>query len=56
MGRGNYEGRGNFEEENGNPLQSIGTLCGQLCKNNGTDRYAIWVVSSGGLKEPSIRC
>ena len=24
--------RGNFEGERGGPLQSVGTLCGELCK------------------------
>jgi len=31
-------GRGNFEGERGVPLQSIGTLCGHLCKNGWSDR------------------
>jgi len=33
-------GRGNFEGETSEPLQSIGTLCGHLCKNGRTDRGA----------------
>jgi len=42
------KGRGNFEGERGIPLQSIGTLCGHLCKSG-------WVEDSGRPREPCIR-
>ena len=32
------------------------TLCHELCKSSCTDRDTVWVVGSGGLKEPCIRC
>jgi len=34
------------------PLYSIGTFCRELCKNSWTDRFAIWVVYSGGANVP----
>ena len=27
---------------------STGTFCRELCRNGGTDRFAVWVVDSGG--------
>jgi len=37
------------------PLQSIGTLCGHLCKNGWTDRDAVWVMDSDGPKKLCVR-
>jgi len=31
------------------------TLCHELCKNGSTDRFAVWVVDSGGLKEAQVQ-
>jgi len=32
------------------------TLCHELCKKNGsTDRFAVWVVDSGGPKEAQVQ-
>jgi len=31
------------------------TLCRELCKNGWTDRFAVWVVDSGGLKEAQVQ-
>jgi len=31
------------------------TLCHELCKNCRTDRFAVWVVDSGGLKEAQVQ-
>jgi len=39
----------------GVPLKSTGTLCGHLCKNDGTCRDAIWVVASDSPMESSVR-
>jgi len=47
-------GRGNFEEETGKPLYSIGTLRGHLCKNCWTDRGAVLVVGSHGPKASCV--
>jgi len=33
----------------------IGTICSELCKNGRTDRFAIWVVDSGGAKEAQVQ-
>jgi len=46
---------GNFEAGRGRPLQSIGTLCRELCVNCWTDRDAVWAVDSGEPKEPCFR-
>jgi len=49
MRRGNFGGKGH-------PLQSIGTLCHcGLCKNGWTDRFAIWLMDSGGPKEARVQ-
>jgi len=48
-------GRGNFERKKGVPLQSIGTLCGHLCKNGWTDRDVIWVMSLSRPKESCVK-
>jgi len=47
--------RGNYEGESGDPLESIGTLYRELCKNGWTDRDAVWDMDPGGPKEPCIR-
>jgi len=39
--------KGQFWVE-GRPLLSIGTFCRELCGGSWTDRFAIWVVDSGG--------
>ena len=39
----------------GGPLQTIGILWRELCKNGWTDEDAVWEVDSGGPKEPCIR-
>jgi len=44
-------GKGNFEG-NGDPLWRIGPLCGQLCKNERTDRDVVLDLNLGGQKEP----
>jgi len=31
------------------------TFCRELCKNGWTDRFAIWVVDSGGQKEAQVQ-
>jgi len=31
------------------------TLCSELCKNGWTDRFGIWTVDSGGLKEVQVQ-
>jgi len=49
MGRGNFEGRW------GGPMQTVGTLYGEMCKNGWTNRDAVWVEDVGGPKEPCIR-
>jgi len=40
-----FRGKGQFWGK-GRPLQSIGTLCGHLCENSWTNRFAVWVVDS----------
>ena len=40
MGRGNFEGRW------GGPMQTVGTLYGEMCKNGWNDRDAVWVMGS----------
>jgi len=44
-------GRGNFEGRKGSPLESIATLCRELCKSGWTDWDAVWDLDSGGFKE-----
>ena len=44
MGRGNFLGKGH-------PL----TFCRELCKNGWTDRFAVWVVDSGGHQEAQLQ-
>jgi len=40
----------------GRALQSIGTFCRELCKNDCTDPFAVWVVDFvGGMKHEFIR-
>jgi len=39
----------------GGLLESIGTLCGHLCKNGWTDNDAVWVMGSDWSKESKIR-
>jgi len=41
--------------ERGAQCQNIGTFCRELCKNGSTDRFAIWVVDSGGSKEAQVQ-
>jgi len=31
------------------------TLCSELCENGRTDRFAVWVVDSGGPKEAKVQ-
>ena len=47
-------GKGQFlgEEE---PVVSIGTFCRELCRNSWTNRFAIWIVDSGGPKEARVQ-
>jgi len=33
----------------------VGTFCGALCRNGWTDRFAVWVVDSGGPKEAQVQ-
>jgi len=49
--------RGNFEEERAShyKAQALWMLCRELCKNDCTDRDAVWVEDSGGPKEPCIK-
>ena len=47
MRRGNIGGKDR-------PLLSIGTFCGELCRSGWTDRFAVWVVDSGGLEEAQV--
>jgi len=37
----------------GGPLNSTETRRGDLCKNDGTNRDAVWVVDSSGPRFPS---
>jgi len=46
--------RGNFLGK-GHPLLSTGTFCRELCRNFWTDRFAVWVVDSGGPKEAQVQ-
>ena len=48
MGRGNIGGKGR-------PLESIRTVCRELCKNVWSDRDAVCDAESSGPKEPCIR-
>jgi len=32
------------------PIVSVGTFCRELCKNGPTDRFAVWIVDSGGTE------
>jgi len=34
---------------------SIGTFCRELCKNGWTDRFAVWILESGGSKEAQVQ-
>jgi len=47
--------RGNFEGGRGGPLWSIGTLCGELCKNGWTHHDAVRVVGWDAPKESCVR-
>jgi len=46
--------RGNFGRK-GRRLQSTETFCRELRKNGWNDRFAIWVVDSGGRKETQVQ-
>jgi len=46
--------KGNFGGK-GRPLLSIVTFCGELCRSGWTDRFAAWVVDSGGPKEAQLQ-
>ena len=48
-------GRGDFKGRRGGPLQSVGTLCGEQCKNGWADRDAVLDLDSGGPNESCIR-
>ena len=37
------------------PIVSIGTFCQELCKNGGTNRFAVWIVDSGAAKEGQVQ-
>jgi len=43
--------KGQFWGVSGGPLQSIGTVCRKLCKNDWIDTDAVWNVDSGRPKE-----
>ena len=43
----------NFGKEE--PILSKGTFCRKLCKNGRTDRFAVWIVDSGGPKEAQVQ-
>ena len=45
----------NFEGERDGPLQSIGSLCHELCKSGWTDRDAVWDMDLGGPKKACVR-
>jgi len=37
------------------PIVSIGTFCQELCKNGGTNPFAVWIVDSGAAKEGQVQ-
>jgi len=37
------------------PIISMGTFCRELCKNGQTDRFVVWIVGWGGLKEAQVQ-
>jgi len=48
MGKTNFGGKGS-------PIVKYRDFCRELCRNGSTDRFAVCIVDSGGLKKTQVQ-